>query len=146
MEVVILSLIAGCLVFTNLFILLKYRAAKEHIIDFLTPGEEGEPSPFGVLIANKVQASEMTTSFSGMMMGKASALSKAQQGIEADIANESLAQTNPALTALLEFSPSLKKRMSRSPMVAYALQNLNLAGLAGKKDNHGSGKPVKFKL
>jgi len=141
------SLAIGALVYVS--------RLKAQLSDFLAawvaPGDDNSPSQLALVVkaAAAIHVEELKASLSGAMMGHASAMSKAVQGIESDVANDQLAGQNPMLAALLSFSPSLRKRLTKSPMAALALSRLDLSGLlkqsAGNNGNKQSS-PSSFQL
>lgn len=106
---------------------------------FVTSADETTPSPFAQLVVSSLSgaipglAAGVTQSLKASFMGQASAMAKSIDGIEGDIAGDALASRNPGLAALIEFSPSLAKRLKRSPAAALALSQLNLGGMLGGK-------------
>lgn len=147
MDLIILALILGCHIVALVWAARMVKSARQ----FLTAPGTDKPSPlaeavshvstiFAVSIAKQVQMS---------MMGQASALSKATAGAEQDIARDMLANKNPLLSTLLDFSPKLRNRLLRSPAAAIALSGLNLGALGGNhgpKPTSGNGHDENLKL
>lgn len=150
-----ITLISCCLlvVALNIYFLLYVRRQEAKIVqvfvDFISSPDAETPSPFAqtVVAMARVAAPEFTQSMKGSMMGQASAVSKAIEGIEEDVAGDALAKQNPAIAALLAFSPSLAKRINRSPAAALALSQLNLGNIMkGSPGNGSKGSKSEFKL
>jgi len=118
------------------------REAQEVAHAFFDPGADNAPSQFALLVkhVSQVLATEVMLSVKGSLMGQASAVGKQIDAAASDIAGDALAAKSPWLAALLEFSPSLKKRVTKSPIAAMALANLNLGGLLKGQSTGGNGQ------
>lgn len=114
---------------------------------FTVSPEEGKPSQFALTVQaiSRVMADEVKQSLSAAMMGQASAVSKQIQGMEQDVTGDALAAKNPLLAALVNFSPSLRKRLTKNPYAAMALANIDLGSILKggvKAGGNGHGVPV----
>lgn len=122
------------------------RAIADQVENFVSPGPEDKdgnpgPSPLAIIIQNAaiILAGELQQRISAMMMGKASAMSKAMTQLEGEVIQENLAGANPALGAILSASPGLQKKIARSPALAMALQAISQGGLGSLFGNRGNG-------
>ena len=123
------------------------RKAKEIIAQFKAfaiPPKEGEPSQASMLLdnASKVIGHAVAVEFKTTLMGKASAASRQEAGIMADIAHDAVEAQNPMLTGILDSIPSLKKRLGKNPQLIGALLSQFGGQLFNKKpaDNHEESK------
>ncbi len=142
-----------------------YNREKTALLDsldsFLSRPTPEKPSPLEQMVSMLAAAlsDQIKAHLSAAMMGHASAASKQLDGIAQDTMQDSLAAQNPLMAALLSFSPSLRKRVTKNPIAAMALSSLNLDGLLsrlggvpgnGNGSNHamrGAGSPqTKFDL
>lgn len=128
------------------FILVKrageqIRLVQSQVEEFFNPGKDNAPSPFALVIQNSsaILAGEIERRISAMMMGKASAVSKAVGQVEEEIAGEAMTQANPLLGALINFSPALRRKIARSPALGQALQGLSAGGLGGLLGGSNNG-------
>lgn len=130
---VLLGLILCCFIVAGIVAYRIWRGLRA----FVLPPGEGQVSPLGQFIQNVavVVSSQLTMQIKTSLMGKASAASKAVDGIEQDIAGDVLASKSPLVAGVLDMFPSLRKRVLRSPIAAMALQSLNLGSLVGGKNN-----------
>lgn len=154
MDVVIallLSLILVCLVAAGILVFLLVKRIQEQVRkvqdqaqQFFDPSADGGPSPFALVIQNSssIFAGEVERKISAMMMGKASAISKTIDQVEEEVAGQAISNANPLLGALVNFSPTLKRKIARSPALGQALQGLSQGGLSGLlgKSNGGNHK------
>lgn len=151
-----ITLIVCCLlvVAINLafFLYVRREEAKlvQAFVNFISSPDAETPSPFAqtILAMAQVSAPVFTQSLTGSAMGKTSAVAQAVDGIEGDIAGDMLAQKNPILSLLVESSPSLAKRLKRSPMAREALAHLDLGKFMGPGNGRKDGSASKstFKL
>lgn len=129
-----------------IIVVLSIKQYSGAINAFITPEEEGKPSPlacvseaFADILARSVVAQAKTT-FMGIQSGQA----RAQKAIEADIAQD-MAAANPLVSGVLDQFPSLKKTLRRNP----ALIDMAMATLSNKLQpstpSNGHDK-VKFNL
>ncbi len=103
-----------------------------------TPAD-GQPSQLALAIkaTSRMMADEIKQSLSGAMMGQASAVSKQLAAMEGDVATDGISQSNPLLGLLLNFSPSLRKRLAKNPAAALALSGLDIGGMLKKMTGGG---------
>jgi len=108
----------------------KIKRIYEGIVAFITPAEQGKASPLAqvVEIAGGNFAKQVVALGKAHLMGKASGEARAQAGVEADINEDLLAATNPAIGAILNQMPALRKTLRRNP----ALLDMALSVLAKK--------------
>lgn len=150
MELVAAGLICGWILVIAVSAWFLVRRSIMAAVQFLFESPaEGQPSPaqaavmsIGVMIGDRLK-----DSLSGALMGHASALSKTVQSMEGDVAADGLAAGNPLIAALLQFSPSLRKRVTKSPLAAMALQALPLEQILSKlggaaRPGNGSRPPA----
>lgn len=89
-----------------------------------------------------IAAEEIKQSLSGAMMGHASALSRQLQAAEGDLVADQVQAANPLMSMLLNFSPSLRKRVAKNPMAAMALAQLPIGDILRKVAGGGQGSPA----
>jgi len=130
---------------------LKFRNIYRDIVSFITPIDEKTPSPLANVasVVADMFSRSICASIKSTFMGKQSAEVRQNAGIEADIAEGMLSATNPAIGAILNSFPALKKTLRRNP----GLMDLALSKLIPKIQSAPStevGQPsngqVKFKL
>lgn len=146
--VLLLALILGCMSFGGcMFFLLVRRterqlaAVQDQVQEFFAPGKDNQPSPFALVVQNSsaILAGEIERRISAMMMGKASAVSKAIDGVEEEVTGQAISQANPLIGALVNFSPALRRKIARSPALGQALQGLSQGGLGNLFGGSGNG-------
>lgn len=124
------STIIGCLI--AVFIIRRQIAAEaaqvkaevaQRVADFTAPGEDDTPSEFALATQAVAHlfAEELSTILKASLMGQASGVSRAMDGMQAEIAGEAVEQQNPMLALLMAFSPALKKKIVKNPLAALAL-------------------------
>lgn len=138
-----LTIVAGAVVYLAWR---QIQVEKQDLVDLIqawtTKPNETTPSQaemFGRAIAHLV-ADEVKASISGALMGHASALSKQVDQAGADLAESQMAGVNPLMAMLLQFSPGLRKRVTKNPYAAMALSALPLDKIVGSLAGHrGNG-------
>lgn len=120
-------------------------------IDFITPQEEGKPSPLALAVdAGAIfLARALLAQAKGFLMGLQSGQARGEKAVQADLV-EGLAGQNP-ITALLMSFPALRKTIRRNPaLMDVALNTLvNKAGVSGLvvgQGNNHNGEQPKFNL
>lgn len=144
-------LICSCFVVTGLLVRREIKKVQNRVTDyynwFITAPNKETPSPFQATVTEvaKMASPVFTMQLKTSLMGKASAVSKAIDAIEGDIEDDGLAKANPMMAALMEFSPSLKKRVKKSPLAKQLLSGIDLSSFINPgsapavKSNNGSG-------
>ena len=108
--------------------------------DITTQTDEKTPSLFTqwiMTIADNFSRS-LIAQAKATFMGKQSGEARAEKGIDADLAEDSLNLINPGLGAILNSFPALRKTLRRNP----ALIDLALSKLSGKI-SAGAGAPAR---
>lgn len=150
-NVAILAIIA----FSLFKIRQKYQAGVEKyqdIINFITPKVPGEPSDFSGLVSqiSDMFARSLVAQAKAAFMGKQSGENRAQTAIDADIAMDGVSAVNPAIGAVLNSFPALRKTLRRNPaLIDLALSRLTKNSPAvqgGAPAMPGGDHQVKFKL
>ncbi len=124
------------------------RRTEAALRDLVTAPDDKTPSPLAIMAAAAlrpaIQAAipEITASIKGQINGIASGMARAIDGAENDVADEMLASKNPMLAAIIEGSPALQKRLKKSPVLKFALANLNLGSLGNLGGFGGLGGTV----
>ena len=125
----------------------KYRALER----FLEPRGPGEPSDFSDLVGQISDsfARSILAQAKATFMGKQSGENRAAAAIDADVAMDAVSQVNPAIGAVLNSFPALRKTLKRNPaLIDLALsrltknQNTTAPVVPGSNGDH----QVKFKL
>lgn len=142
--------IVALLVFYGMAVRHVEQEARQTIRAFLVSPDDKTPSPLAQSVVSMAQiiAPLLAQSLTASLMGKASGMSKALAGAEADLAGEALAAANPQVAMLAGLFPGLQKRFAKSPMLAMALSQLDLGKMFGGKGNGSKGNtaPAKFKF
>lgn len=132
--------LVGLIVFVALLAVLLLAAwwLKRWVVSLVVPQGDGlSPLAAFVQSASRLMASELSASLKASLMGQMSGIARSLDGAQADVVGDMVGAANPWVGALLELSPSLKKRIGRmNPMAVMALSNA-LSGL-GKKNGAGS--------
>lgn len=118
------------------------------IASFLTPESDDKPSQFA-LVADAIAQSfarsavaQAKTTFMGVQSGS----NRGEQGVMADIAQDSLASKAPLVAGILSQFPSLQKTLRKNPMlIDFALSKLAGAG-ARASSTPGNGDKPRFNL
>lgn len=130
---------------TAFYIRRAYRA----LLGFLTPQEDGKPSPVAVVADAfcSMLARAVVMQAKATFMGVQSGAARAEKAIQADIAEDMVNQSNPMLGAALASFPALRKTLRRNPgLVDIALQYLaSRQGVPGGNHSKETASP-KFKL
>lgn len=138
MEWLFYALVLGWLAVISWWARRLYIAA----VQFVTAPAPGEVSPLGQFMqaTATILANQVVMSVKGTLMGQASAVSKAEAGIQTDILQDTVAMNSPMLGMILEAFPSLRKRVSKSAVARLALANMDLGKLLNKGGNgHAEG-------
>jgi hypothetical protein len=116
---------------------------------FITPASEGKPSPLALVtqVAADMLGRGVTAQLKATFMGKAQVDRKNQQGIDADLAVDSLSAANPLIGAVLQSFPTLTKRLVRNPaLLDMALSRLTGAGKPPADAPGNNGNQIRFNL
>lgn len=97
----------------------RYVHIQEQIETFLTPVEEGKPSPAAQVweAAADMLSRAMMARLSTAIMTGSSALSRASKAVEGAVIEDVVAQQSPLLAGLLDQFPTLKKTLKRNPQL-----------------------------
>ena len=87
---------------------------------FLTPEGPDKPSPLATLSAQfaDVLARAVVMQAKTYLMGKSSAVARAESAVEGDIAEDTLSMANPLMATLLKSFPKLSRTIRRNPGLA----------------------------
>jgi len=112
---------------------LKVRGIFRDIVSFITPPDEKTPSQVANVVSTVSDsfARSIVAQAKATFMGKQSGVVRAEKGVDADIAEDTLAMVNPTLSAILTSFPALRKTLRKNP----ALIDLALEKLTG---SHGT--------
>lgn len=137
----ILFLIANAVIFFKI---------RRILSDFITPEKRGEPSQLdnfvntfahniGQAVFNQARA---------LMGANQSMVSKAHNAVDSAMTSDMIAAANPAMAAVLEAMPGLKKALSKYPgATEYAIEKLmSKAGSVKQVQPGGNGHDVSTKL
>lgn len=131
--------------FTAFYVRRAYLA----VLGFLTPQDDGKPSPLATVtdVACSMLARAVVMQAKATFMGIQSGAARAEKAIQADITEDVITQTNPMLGAALESFPALRKTLRRNPgLVDVAMQYLaSRQGVPGGNHSKEISSP-KFKL
>lgn len=150
-NILLLLIILSNLLLFGLFVyaFARVRAVYTQFRLFVTPIEEGKPSPLAqtTQVLADMLGRSLVAHIKGTFLGKQSGDARAQTAVSADIAQDSMAGS--PIGAILESFPSLKKSIRRNPqLLDIALQflskNKQAQSLPG--GNGSSGSQIKFKL
>ena len=129
----------------------RIMSSYREIVQFVSAPDEHTPSPLSVIASSvsDIFARSIMAQAKATFMGLQSGENRADKGISADIALDTVSQTNPAIGAILSSFPALRKTLRRNP----GLLDLAISKLANKQSqaviampgSNGSGG-VKFKL
>lgn len=151
-----LILLANVALLGGLFgVLLVVRRKYREFESFITPPEEGKPSPLAQFVdaASVIAARAIAAQVKTTIMGFVSGAARASAAVEGDIVEAKAQQFG--LGAILESMPALKKTLRRNPGLAdLAISKLGpMLGMGsspaqsqGGPTAQGNGHSPKFKL
>lgn len=132
-----------CLNLAIIYIALQFWQGRKLITRIITH-EQDKPSELQGVIdsVSKTFAYHIAMQVKTVLMGKLSAASREEKAIEGAIAQDS----NPAMFALLEQMPSVKKLLNKNPaLLGMALNFIRSKSIGGNHQNE-VGSNVKFNL
>lgn len=116
---------------------------------FIAPQSEGKASPLANVtqVAADMIGRGISASLKTTFMGKQSAAVRGENAVKADIVTDTISMANPAIGAVLESFPSLKKTLTRNPaLLDFALSRV----IPGKAPAETAASPnngaMKFEL
>ena len=128
-----------------------FRRMLDTFTDFVTAPDEKTPSKLALTVdaISKTAGHSIALEVKTVIMGKASGIQRNLIGLESDIANDSLNNSNPVAGGLLDMMPSVKKRLLKNPdLMGFVLSKLG--GISPNTgSNHGNNEASsspKFKL
>lgn len=142
--IALLSVNVAVLALVALFAL-KIRAAHRAFTTFITSPGENQPSPLAQTtgaMADMV-ARSLVAQAKATFMGLQSGNSRAEKAIEADMAEDLIAQKSPLAGAIMSSFPSLRRTLRRNPqLIDLAMQEMAKrgAGPAATADNGGGNR------
>lgn len=136
MVTVLLALVLSCLL-VILYAMWRGYSALRHFVSQAAPDK---PSPLGEAVSAVARTfgQEIALHLKTAILGKSSALTKAVNGIEADLATDGLANAHPGVAALMALSPKLTKRLMNSPVAQIALSKILESRVGGKQPSNGA--------
>lgn len=138
----VLAAMTLCVVVVSaIFFSRLYSRSRDAFIGFVSPAGPEKPSPMAEMIDRMAQsvAARLTQSILASFKGTASGMQQGLKGIEADIAQATLANTGNPLAIIA--ASLFQKQLRKNPMLAMALSQLNLGGKPG---DNGGGKSTKL--
>jgi hypothetical protein len=145
-------MVFGCLVAAFVYFRRLRSQITDIIVDFVTPPDEKSPSKLGIAIANisHIAGHAIAVEVKTTIMGKLSGESRLASGIEGDIVDAAMENSQPALLGLLDSVPGLKKRLIKNPALAGFIMSklgniMQPSGSVAGSNGHTSSGP-KFKL
>lgn len=118
-----------------------YREFKQ----FVSAPDDKTPSPLANVVstASDMIARSFVAQLKATFMGKQSGENRANAGVEADIAMDTISQINPVIGTVLNSFPALRKTLRRNPgLIDLAISKLagtqgaKQAILPGSQENH----------
>lgn len=106
---------------------------------FVTPIEPGKPSILGNTIQNLIDSfsKQVGSQVKTSLMGTISGVSRGIDALNNEVNQASLEAQSPALGSILELVPSLKKKLSKNPL----LLNLAMSAISKAGKNHDNAPP-----
>ena len=136
---IIISILLAALVILLLKAAARVNNAEQQFREFVSPGKDNQPSPLSQFIAleSKLIAQDFTNQIKTSMLGKLSGQARQENAIAGDIVSDVLNETNPMLGMILDQFPTLKKRLSKNPQMAFGAMNL-LSSMGKGRGNNGN--------
>jgi hypothetical protein len=148
MEIYLLIVALGLfLANVSMFFLIRrlYGTEKQKLLlvlrAYFEPRGDNEPSEFASLVDGITEkfAQRLLLGFKGSVMGMQSVDSKNVARLEADVAQDTVTQQNPALGMFLQQYPSVANRLSKNPQLLPLIQGLmSRMGSAGRSSGNSS--------
>ena len=154
--VLLLAIFVAC----SLFILsrimrvaLRINEVIDDVRTFVSPAGENTPSPLASTIdtASKIAGHAIALEVKTTLMGKVSGASRLADAVRTDVQGDVVAQQMPLMGEILEQSPSLRRRLGKSPglmelLLQYGPQLLGGRFQSGRQSGNGKSSEVKFSL
>lgn len=125
---------------------LKIRRIERRLADFFISQDPERASEFALVVdsISERMASKIVASAKGTLLGMQGGDAKSIQALEGDIVNDLTAQKSPAIAAVLEQFPSVKRRLMKNPQLLDLampyIMKMTAGAAGGPSNGNGSSR------